>query len=73
MKKPGQVLFIEDNSDEAFLLKLPLVISTGDDLSVEWEESLGGGIERLMTGGFLEIVSKPGSGTAVTVKVPRGQ
>jgi len=52
LKKPIQVLLIEDNSNEARLVKLLLESSSGDDIAVEWEESLGGGIERLKTGGF---------------------
>lgn len=52
MKKPTQVLLIEDNSDEARLVKLLLESSSSDDFALVWEESLGGGIERLKTGGF---------------------
>jgi PAS domain S-box-containing protein len=51
-KKPTQVLLIEDNRNEARLVKLLLESSSSDDFSLECEESLGGGTERLKTGGF---------------------
>ncbi len=52
MKKRTQVLLIEDNRNEARMMKLLLESSSGDDLALEWEESLCGGIERLKTGAF---------------------
>jgi len=50
-KETVKVLLIEDNRDEATLVKLLLESPRGDDVALEWEESLGGGIERLKRGG----------------------
>lgn len=52
MKKPLKVLLIEDNRNEARLVKLLLESSGSDGYAVVCEVSLGGGIERLKTGGF---------------------
>lgn len=52
MKKPIHVLLIEDNSDEARMVKLLLEGSSGDDLALVWEESLRGGLERMESGDF---------------------
>jgi two-component system, NarL family, sensor histidine kinase UhpB len=51
-KETVKVLLIEDDRDEATLVKLLLESPRGDDVALEWEESLGGGIERLKRGGF---------------------
>jgi len=52
LKKPIHVLLIEDNSDEARMVKLLLEGSSGDDLALVWEESLRGGLERMESGDF---------------------
>jgi two-component system sensor histidine kinase UhpB len=52
LKKPTRVLLIEDNRDEARMVKLLLERKSDGDLALDLAESLAGGIECLKTGGF---------------------